>query len=89
MVAFASIQSDVGWVKLEYCLNGLSRSYSLVDACVNSLLLVSFSVELMVSIISFMVASGDFKSPGGLSVFYHVVSFPYLPKNAFNEVDTK
>ena len=38
--------------------------------------------------ISFMVASGDFKFSGGLSVFLSC-NFAYLPKKAFDGVDTE
>ena len=55
MVVAALSQSDVGWVKSEYYLNRLSRSSSLVDSYVGILLLTSFSIDVMVSKISFMV----------------------------------
>ena len=65
-----SIQSDVAWVKSEYCSNSLSRFSSLVNACFGTLLFILFSFEMMFSMISFKVASIDFDSSYLLSVFF-------------------
>ena len=70
MVASDPSQSDVGDMKLEYYSNRFIRSSSLVGSHADSLLSVSFSYVVMGSIISFMMASGDFKSfVGCLSSF--------------------
>ena len=73
MVVTVPSQIDVGWVKLKYCLKRISRSSSLVYSCVDSLLLVSFSLELVISMISFIMASGDFDSLGELSVLFFIL----------------
>ena len=75
MVASAPTQSDAGGLKSEHCSNGFSRSSSLVVSCICSLLLVFFSFVMMVSIISFMMPSDDFKSSDGLSGFFFRLYF--------------
>ena len=70
-------------------LNRSVRSSSLVVSCVNSLLLVSFLFEVMVSMISFTAASVDFKSLGGLSVIFLSCIFAHLSKKACDYIDTK
>ena len=46
----APSQSDRVWAKSEYCSSRFSRSSSLIDSCVGSLLLISSSFEVMVFI---------------------------------------
>ena len=89
MVVGAPIQCDVDYVKSECCSNSFCRFSSLVDSFIGSLLLMSFSFEVIVSKISFMVASGDLKSSGELSVFFLSSNFAYLPVKAFDGVDDK
>ena len=81
MVASAPSQSDVGGVKSEYCLSRFIRYSSLVGLCIGSLLSVLFSFLVIVSIILFVVVSGDFKSLGGLSEFFFKLHFvPIFPR---------
>ena len=75
MVASAPSHSDVGGVKSEKCLNTIIRSSLLVGLCIGSLLLVLFPFVVIVSIISFMVASDEFKSLAGLSGFFFKLYF--------------
>ena len=80
MVASTPSQYDVGSVKSQHCFNRFIRS-SLVGLCIGSLLLILFSFVVMVSIISFMVASGVFRSSGGLSGFFVKLYFsPIFPR---------
>ena len=65
-VVSAPNQSNVCGVKLKYCSNRFIRPSSLVGLCIGYLPFVLFSFVLMVSIISFTVASGDFNFLGGL-----------------------
>ena len=64
LVVAISSQSNVAWVKQEYCLNSFIKFSSLVDSCFGTLLLISFSFEIMVSMILFMVVSTYLESSG-------------------------
>ena len=87
-VVSTSSQSDMVGVKSEYCSNSFSRS-TLVVSCIVSLLLVLLSFVVVVYIFSFMVASGDFRSSGGLSGFFFRLFFAYFSKKVFNCVNAK
>ena len=61
-------------VKSEYSSDRFNRSFSLVGLHVESVLSVLFSFVVMVSIISFLAASGDFKFwVGCLSTFSNCI----------------
>ena len=53
-----------------HCSNRFIRSSLLVGSYIGSLLYISVSFVVMVSLISLMVTSGDFKSSGELSGFF-------------------
>ena len=79
----APSQSWMGWAKSEYCLNRFGRSSLLVDSSFGSYLLISFSFEVMISMISFTVASSDFESLGGLFAFFKLSFLPIFPRIHF------
>ena len=70
MVVAISSQSDVDWEKVEYYSNSLRKFSSLAHSCCGTLLLISFSFEMIFSMISFTVFSIDLESSVVLSVFF-------------------